>query len=142
MATLIAAAAVGTYVTIVGGQGNFASLADRTEWALTLFVALMTTLIMYMVVIASGMSTVFTTDDQQRHKRVKFAAQAFYVQGLTVIAFAIVLTSAVLTFEPDPPTSPGSTEPAQCCQKYCPPKWMTREDAHKRVPYFGGDQCR
>ena len=59
VATLIAAVAVGAYVTVAGGQGNFASLADRTGWATLIFIALTATLLAYLLVVITGMNTVF-----------------------------------------------------------------------------------
>ena len=49
-------------MTIIGGQGNFAFLADRTSWATTIFGALVGTLCAYVFVVTAGMSTVFTCD--------------------------------------------------------------------------------
>ena len=59
VATLIAAVAVGAYVTVVVGQGSFAFLADRTGWASSIFAALMATLFAYLLVVTAGMNTVF-----------------------------------------------------------------------------------
>ena len=59
VATLIAAVAVGAYVTVVGGQANFASLSDHTSWATLTFIALTATLLTYLFVAITGMNTVF-----------------------------------------------------------------------------------
>ena len=57
-------------------------------------VAAFSTLVLYLFVVATGMGTVFTTDQEQRHQRVKLAAAAFYFQVFSVIVFAMLMTAA------------------------------------------------
>ena len=142
VATLIAAAAVGTYVTIIGGQGNFASSADRTGWAAGIFSALMLTLTAYLFVVAAGMNTVFTTDEEQRHRRVQAAALGFYVQVAFVITFALLLTIAVFTHDSQAETAAGQTKATPYCQQCCAPKSLTPEDNHQRAHHQGRNLCR
>ena len=141
VATLIAAAAVGTYVTIIGGQGNFASLADRTVWAVGIFLSLIATLGAYLFVVAAGMNTVFTADDQQRHSRVKTAAVGFYFQVIFVICFALLLTLAVFTHDLNLSTAVGQTDQAPCCPELCSSENMSYED-NQFPRHQHGDRCR
>ena len=142
VATLMAAVAVGAYVTIIGGQGSFAHLAGHTPWPTLIFSALVVTLIVYLFVVATGMSTVFTTDEQRRHERVKKAAFLFYCQVFSVIFFAFLLTLAVFTYDSDASTTVGQTAPASCCPEYCSADNTTREDAQKRPGFQGKNWCR
>ena len=68
-------------MTIVSGQGNFTTLEEHDLWLVAISVAAFSTLVLYLFVVATGMGTVFTTDQEQRHQRVKLAAAAFYFPG-------------------------------------------------------------
>ena len=57
VATVIAGVIVGSYVAIIEGQGNFASLADRNYWAFAIFVTGTATLLTYFGVVVFGMAT-------------------------------------------------------------------------------------
>ena len=126
-------------MTIIGGQGNFAFLADRTSWATTIIGALVGTLCAYVFVVAAGMSTVFTTDEQQRHGRVKLAAVGFYLQVVLVIVFAFLLAVAVFTnhFDSDSSTNVGGTDPATFSSEFGSTETVTTraKDDQERPSY-------
>ena len=94
VATLIEGITIAAYVTIVSGQGNFTTLEEHDLWLVAISVAAFSTLVLYLFVVATGMGTVFTTDQEQRHQRVKLAAAAFYFQVFSVIVFAMLMTAA------------------------------------------------
>ena len=81
-------------MAIVSGQGHFATLEEHDLWLVAISVVTFTTLGLYLFVVATGMGTVFTTDQEQRHQRVKLAAAAFYFQVFSVIVFAMLMTAA------------------------------------------------
>lgn len=145
VATLIAVAAVGAYVTIVGGQGNFGFLADRTFLANAIVVALVATLLAYGFVVATGMNTVFTTDEHQRHRRVKIAAGGFYFQVVFVIVFTFLLTFAVFTNDSDSDRSTTTTETdaATFSSEFGSSDTITApaKDGEERPSYNGVEWC-
>ena len=103
VATLIEGVTTAAYVTIVAGQGNFAHLTERPLWSLAIAIAAFSTMGLYLFVVAVGMGTVFTTDQEQRHQRVKLAASSFYFQVFLVIVFTTLITVATFTNAPDNP---------------------------------------
>ena len=116
---MIAGATVGAYVTIIGSEGGFASLAEREKLSASIFASVGATLLFYLFVVAAGMGTVFKTDNQARHRRVKEAAVLFYLEVFSVLVFAVLLTSAVFTDIPDDSkdvdeTGPGSSQTDAC----------------------------
>ena len=114
VATLIAGATVGAYVTLMTSQGDFASLGNRGYWSEAIFAATMLTLGVYLFVVAAGMGTVFTANQQERHKRVRAAAVLFYGQALSVIIFAILISAAAFTNTADKPEPGGETNQMWC----------------------------
>ena len=133
-------------MTIIGGQGNFAHLADHTPWPTAIFITLAVTLGVYLFVVAAGMSTVFTTDEQQRHERVKKAAILFYCQVFCVIVFAFLLTLAVFTYgsygsDTDRSTTVGEKAPTPGCSELTSSETMTSEGGQKRPGHQGRDRC-
>ena len=103
VATVIAGVTVGSYVVIIEGQGNFASLADREYWALAILFTGIPPLFTYLGVVVFAMATLFDPDDDIRHRNVKRAAVFFYFQTFCVIIFAILLMAAVFTEGTDRP---------------------------------------
>ena len=126
-------------MTIIGGQDNFAHLADHTPWPAAIFTALAVTLGVYLFVVAAGMSTVFTTDEQRRHERVKKAAILFYCQVFCVIVFAFLLTLAVFTYgsDPDRSTTAGEKAPASGCSELTSSETMTSSVKGRFGPGYG-----
>ena len=136
VATLIAGATVGAYVTLMTGRGDFASIGNRGYWSEAIFAAVMLTLGVYLFVVAAGMGTVFTTDQQERHKRVRSAAVLFYVQVLSVIIFAILISAAAFTDTADKPEPGGETNQMWCPVDFRGPEPMTKSTQGK--PFRAG----
>ena len=122
VATLIEGVTIAAYVSIVAGQGNFASLAERDLWSVAIFAAAFSTLGLYLFVVAAGMGTVFTTDQEQRHQRVRLAAASFYFQVFSVIVFAMLMTAATFTNIQDSSKTAGETIPASSSLEVGPPE--------------------
>ena len=112
VATVIAGVTVGSYVVIIEGQGNFASLADREYWALAIFFTGIPPLFTYLGVVVFAMATLFDPDDYIRHRNVKRAAVFFYFQTFCVIVFAILLMAAVFTEGTNRPQAFDKSNPA------------------------------
>ena len=121
LATLMAAATVGPYATLIASEGGLGSLSSRARLSIEIVLVLASMLFIYLFVVATGLGTVFTTDDQVRHQRVKNAAVLFYFQVLCIIAFGALITFAAFLDIPDSPRSnPSSVSPSFWCDAPSP----------------------
>lgn len=121
LATLMVAATVGAYATLIASEGGLGSLGSRARLSVAIVLVLALMLFIYLFVVSAGLGTVFTTDDQVRHRRVKIAAVLFYCQVLSIIAFGALITlAAFLDILDSPRVNPASVSPSFWCDVASP----------------------